>query len=259
MIRRLLSILGGPANSLVLAVDPAEVPRFELEEALEDIGKYYRFGTLSEAADRRGVAAVVFPEARKRHLLHYTPVIRSMDVPVTIFVQPDCVGVTRLPRWEELALYREHFGAFADEPSVLDRAWTDVAWADRKIEDARRRHGPLPYDHLDPMRFYGRWRDLGDFPPEKLEVGLDLPMAVRPGQEALLAECLSFARTQAKRPLRWAIGRDAVLDEAAEAWLAAQGFRGYLSGLSGAVTRSTSPWRMPRWTLEKSETPVDPK
>lgn len=249
----MIRALFGPSNSLVLAVDPVAMPRFELEEALDDIGRYYRFGTLSEAAGRRGMAAVVFPEARKRHFLNYTPLIRSMDIPVTIFVQPECVGVTRLPLWEELSIYREHFAAFPDEPHLLDRAWTDAAWAEAKIVEARGLHGPLPYDHLDPMRFYGRWRDLGDFPPEKLEVGLDLPVSVHPGHEARLREAVAFAKSQAKRPLRYAIGRDAVLDDAGERWLGDQGFVGYVSGLSGPVLKGTNPWRLPRWPLERSQ------
>lgn len=250
MIRWLL----GPSNSLVLAVDPAATPRFELEEALDDVGNYYRFGTLSEAMNRRGVAAVVFPEARKRHFLHYTPVVRTRELPVTIFVQPDCVGVTRLPLWEELSVYREHFGAFAEEPNLVQRAWADAAWAEEHITIARGKHGPLPYNHLDPTRFYARWRDLGDFPPEKLEIGLDLPVAVRPDHAPRLEAAFAFATSQAKQPLRWAIGKDAVLDDAARQWLEAKGFRGYVSGLTGPVGRGTSPWRIPRWTLEKSET-----
>ena len=245
--------LFGPSNSLLLTVDPAVIPRFELEEALEDVGRYYRFGTLSDAVRRRGTAALVFPEARKRHFLHFTPLVRSLDVPVTIFVQPDCVGVTRLPLWEELALYRGHFDALRDEPSLEERAWSDAAWAEARIEALRKTHGPLPYNVLDPTRFYGRWSDLNEFPPDKLEVGLDLPVAIAPDQEGRLDAALAFARSQLKRPLHWAVGRDAILDDAPRRWLEARGFRGYLSGLSGALVRGTSPWRLPRWILERTE------
>jgi hypothetical protein len=245
----------GPSNSLLLTVDPASLGRFDLEEALEDVGRYYRFGTLSEAVRYRGTAALVFPEARKRHFLHFTPLVRSLDVPVTVFVHPDCVGLTRLPLWEELLLYREHFNALRDEPALEVRAWADAAWAEAQIERLRREHGPLPYNELDPTRFYGRWSDLSDFPPEKLEVGLDLPTAIRPEHEARLQTALAFTRSQVKRPIEWAIGRDAVLDDAAERWLEAQGFRGYLSGLSGALVRGTSRWRLPRWILERTEAP----
>jgi len=248
----------GPANSLVLTVDPETISRYDLEEALEDIGRYYQFGTLTEASKRRGIAAVVFAQARKRHYLHFVPPLRVLDVPVTIFVHPDCIGVTRLPLREELALYREHFGAFTEVRDLEDHAWSDMSWAKARIAEAREKFGPLPYDRLHPTRFFSRWRDLGDFPPEKLEIGFELPSAIRPEHEAHLRNAIVFATTQAKRPLRWVTGHAATLDDSEVTWLQAEGFTGYLSGLSGPTIRSTSPWRMPRWPLEKTSPEEDP-
>ncbi len=111
----LLRRLFGPSNSLLLYHDHLSDEDYELfERQWEEVKRYYRFTTLSELvkkhqAGEHGFAAVLIGRPRKSLFLRAIPALIGESVPVTVFVDPECVGVNRLPLEEELGWFREAY------------------------------------------------------------------------------------------------------------------------------------------------------
>ena len=134
-------MLFGPKNSLILVYD--HLPSDNTFEAqIDEVGRFYRFIKLSSLVKRLkkgkagGRAAIVFSHARKSLFLEAVPALRAREIPVTVFLHPDCVGTNRLP---------------AEEESTRP-----------------------PIEEMDPTRFFATWGEILRLPPSLREFGIHL-------------------------------------------------------------------------------------
>lgn len=243
----------GPGNSLVLVYDHiTDEGREELASQIAQVKEFYRFAKLSEIAGApdgkraTGLAAVVFAQARKSLFLRALPLLRGEGIPVTIFLDIDCIGMNRLPAAEELAWYRDHYpdavpAAEADRLAAL--AWREPRDVEGHLRLFRKRVGPLPLDKIDPTLYFTTWGKIVEIPPNLLDLGLSLTSAPA---EAAVREALHFIRQMT--------GRETTL-----AWnprapdgsdvLRAAGITGAVGAREGAVERATPALDLPRWPL----------
>ena len=137
----------GPKNSLILVYDHL-TENSPFGDQLDEVSRFYKFTKLGDLVDRlkrgkvRGRATVVFSHARKSLFLHGVPILRARNIPVTVFLHPDCVGTNRLPGEEE-----------------------------------ENRTSP---EDMDPTRFFVTWGKLLALPPTLREFGLHLSPSENP-------------------------------------------------------------------------------
>jgi len=241
--------LTGPANSLILLYDHVtdEIAN-DLEEQVREVGRYYRWAKLGDlcAAVRDGralgMAAVAFKYPRKSVLLRAMPILRAENVPVTIFLPGEGVGMNRLPAEEELAAYRETYPqAFSDElyRSFINLAYEDPLALEERLLAFRREIGPLPLDSLDPTRFFSTWGKLIEIPPTSREFGFHV--GYHPRHEKLFQETIAFLERQTGAPLRVAHA------ERPFAEYARWGFSGVVGNRKGAVIKGVPLGDLPIW------------
>ncbi len=233
MFRNLL----GPKNSLILAYDHLTPEAAEvLDEQITEVGQYYKFTKLSELAARKtyGLAAVVFLNPRKSFQLRGLSSLAGRDIPATLFIQPDCVGMNRLPPDEELRLFQD---AYPGAPARLPDGDADTV--DRFLQGLRQSLGPLPVDKLDPTLFFTTWGKLLEIPPELREFGLHLGSSgIHPGD-------LSYLSTQVKEKVT--VAYSPIVPEAD---LRREGITAVLTPETGLVDKRTLDWRLPTYKFD---------
>lgn len=224
----------GPKNSLILAYDHLTQETVEeMESQLDEVGQYYRFVKLSELALRRslGLASVVILNPRKSAQLRGFSLLAGRDIPATIFIQPDCVGLNRLPPDEELAAFQ---AAYPDAPSALPSGGPEAI--DSFLRGLRQRLGPLPVDKMDPTLFFTTWGKLLEIPPPLREFGLHLGGG---GDLAYLSK-------QVKEEVRLAYS-----PRTPETDLRRDGIAAVLTPQAGLVDKNTPLWRLPTYKFEQ--------
>lgn len=254
--------LVGPSQSLLLLFDHlAGEAAFEFQEKIEEIGRYYTFGKLSEivrrplAPNASGMAAVVFAHARKSVFLKAVPFLRGSGIPFTLFFQPECIGLNRLPAEEELRAYREYYpDKFSDETfaNLLEQSWLEPETVETFLRNCRREIGPLPVNHLDPTLFSVTWGKILEIPPPQIELGIHL--ANSPLNLESTRAAVDFIGMQTKvRPQLAFTTRSLGGQELAIASLRELGIRALMTTGEGIVERNTDPWNLPQWPIRKSE------
>jgi hypothetical protein len=250
----------GPRNSLVLAYDHLDARAAEeFETQIEEVGRFYKFAKLSELAQPAkrspalGRAAIVFLQARRSVLMRAVPYLVSREIPFTLFLDPECIGLNTLPFEEEMALLRAARGgqislAPADEAALWHNpAKRNPAWA-----QARRDFGPLPIDNLDPMRFFSTWGQIVDIHPSIMEAGLHL--FAHPASPDVAAG-LAFVRTQVRRDVSVAFCPYPVSD--IESRLSSLGLVAAVSSEYGEVRAGTPRYSLPRFKFEAITVPQE--
>ncbi len=251
-MKKLLRRFFGPSTSLIFAYDRMNASwEGEMQEQLDEAAKYYKFVKLSEivsrlnAKDSQGLASVVFTHARKSLFLRALPVLRAREIPVTVFLDVDSIGLNRLPAEEELALYRESYPdkiSESDYAAMLEKAWREPKEANALLRGYRQTVGPLPLDKIDPMLFFVTWGKILEIPPALFEAGLSVSST--PANAEHLGDSLDFIRHQLGRSVMLAHNPRA---PEGEAELKRAGIEAVLTRREGVVDKKTSPMDLPYW------------
>ena len=245
----------GPSQSLLLRYDHLDGMRMdELEEQLDEIGEFYRFSKLSDIVGGRrrpvrGGAAVLFENARKSLFLWAAPLLMRKQIPFTVFLRPDCIGLNRLPVSEEVAAFQEQYAdrlSQTEAMGLVDLAWHDPGEVETRLLHLRRQLGPLPVEKLDPTRFFATWGKILEIPPDCIEFGWHLTSG--PDNPKLLGDAIEFIRRQTKRVVRMAFSER---EGHSRNSLAGFGIEGLVTGNSWAVERDTDAFCLPCWPLER--------
>lgn len=230
-----------PSNSLILARD--YVPDEEYDSwlrQLDEVGKYYRWKKLSELVvegkPQMGGAAIVFLNARNKNFLRAIPELRARDIPVTLFLRPDCIGLNRLPPEEELS----HYG-ISDDGRVFDEPEATEAY----LLGLRKEKGALPFETLDPTLFFSTWGKILEIPPALRDLGFFL--YARPNHDALIEEALRFIETQTKQRMTLAFTPKA-LSPLEKANLREKKIVALLTLREGILEKTTDIWDLPRFS-----------
>jgi len=169
-----------PKNSILVSFDYEGPESFlDLENQIIAIEEHYRFNKLSELAQQKkmGKAFLVFENPRKGTILKGLPTLVSRKLPFTLFVDPDYVGLNRLPLVEELQAYQKAYPekwAPAEHLKWVERASQNPSEVDDFLKKCRSELGPLPVEQLDPLSFFSTWGKLNEWPPELIEFGLSV-------------------------------------------------------------------------------------
>ncbi len=142
----IFSRLLGLKNSLLLLYDPVtEDSVNQMESEILEVRKYYRFVTLSEVGKQvreknvKGFASVLLKNARKSTFLRVIPLLRGENIPFTLFLRSDCIGMNRLPPEEE---------------------------------QFRKEKGSTALNEMNPEQFFTTWGKIKELPERESELGL---------------------------------------------------------------------------------------
>jgi hypothetical protein len=247
-----------PRHSILLEFDHiTDVVREEMELQVQTVREVYEIVSLPKLvksiADRKphGLACITFRNARKSVFLRALPWLLSEEIPFTLMLRPDCIGLNRLPAGEELELYREHFpeALSSDEVASVNRAaWATPEARESFLGDCRKRLGPLPIEKLDPTLYFTTWGKILDIPPALCELGLDIDvdpshLSVQRGR--------AFAETQIKRPLHTLRIANGVVEGAR---LRELRFESAICEKTGKIDKTTDPLQIPIWRMERQGT-----
>ncbi|MFM8270042.1 MAG: hypothetical protein ACKN9V_07620 [Pseudomonadota bacterium] len=246
-----------PKNSIIVPFDYLGPESFQdFENQLHAIGEHYRFSKLSQIAEpiyqkkRQGFAAIVLENPRKGVLLQAVPALLSQKIPFTLFVDPDYVGLNRLPLEEELESYQRAYPEkFLDSDF---QKWCEVARlnpmeADLFLKKCRQNIGPLRVDELDSFKFFTTWGKLLDLPPDLVEFGLKLSHSISSLDQ--LTEKLRFVETMLKTKLVVLRAPQHGLPSTEVDLVTKRGFKAVLGHELSEVTQATSPLDLPVWKL----------
>lgn len=225
-------------NSILLLFDhlrSEDISQFE--DQLGEVGRYYRFVKVSELVGRLrkrktlGQAAIVFKSARKSIFVHAVSRLLEREIPFSLMLRPDCIGLNRLSVEDEIEIYRKFYPG--DIPDLEGKGEVEIRASLRKI-------GKLPIEKLDPLMFFGTWGELTRIPPTFVELGLAL--SSRAAEQEL-----TFIRQQTGVAVRIAYGKG--LSSEAKATLERLGIEAYLTDRSGVIDKDTDPMDLPHWAL----------
>lgn len=250
-------MLFGPSNSIILPYDYQSPRSFEnFEDQLKAVREHYRFAKLSEIVKRlqqgkrQGLAAVVFENPRKGVLLQAIPTLLSLEIPFTIFIDPDCVGLNRLPSEEELKAYHSAYPEklnLSDLTSWIEKARRSPVETDSFLKECRKSFGPLPLDQMDPLQFFTTWGKMTELSPELVEFGLRLSYQIY--SLADYEEKSQFASLQLRAKLTLFRRHPAGISQVEESILSQSGIEGVLGYEISEVKRNTSLFNLPIWKL----------
>ncbi|NQW45724.1 MAG: hypothetical protein HQ462_10020 [Deltaproteobacteria bacterium] len=246
----------GKNNSLLLEYDHIDDTNLsEFENQIEEVEKFYRFSKIEEITGRirnkkgQGLAAVLFKNPRKSVLLRAIPFLIGKNIPFTIFLRPDCIGLNRLPMEEELDFYSKAYPKKITAEILCQKkneAWKAPDAVDVFLRGLRREVGPLPLDLIDPTLFFCTWGKLIELPKELVEWGVTL--YVGPQKTDLVGHGIYFMRQQLKLTPKVARISSSI---DAGAWnvesLSALNLVGCISNGKGAVTHESQWWDLPIW------------
>ena len=229
----------GNEPSLVLCYDRVTPSDFEvIEEQIADLQKSYTLVTLTElimALNKeraRGLAALAF-ELPRRGLQDW---VATHPIPMTIFLDPDCIGTNRLPLREEI-LRLEHGNELAN---------LAIEAPDKALEELTRKKkesGPLAYNEMSPFDFMMTWGKLIEMPKERVSFGLYLGKSDR----NTLQRDLGFAETQLQQKIEVALS---TINGGADV-AKGLGLGGCVTKCQGLVTQKTDPFQIPIYNVEK--------
>jgi len=243
-------MLFGPGNSLVLLYDillDSDLDAFQ--EQVVETAKYYKGVLLSELVEnntkrKSGYFSVCFKQARKNFQLNVLPLLLKLDVPCTLFLQPECIGTNRLPLLEEIAWFRKEYPAKINESQLSE--WEklirkDQEVAEQRLQVLRKEIGALPVQNIGPDAFYMKWGDLLDLNPKQFEFGLHLYC----DSEEWVIDSKRYAETQLSRKL--VTSYCAYDTPFTEDKMRHFGFNGLVTERVGTVETGKTNFNLPQW------------
>lgn len=247
----------GPKHSLVVPFDYLGTESLsEFEEQVLFLKNHYRLSKLSEIVERlkrgksQGLAAIVLENPRKGLLIQAVPVLLSLEIPFTIFIDTEYVGLNRLPVEEELRAYQAQHPQKMTEELVhhwIQRAQVVPEEVDSFLKKCRSEIGPLPIESLDSFSFFTTWGKLIDLPSTLVEFGIKTLERLEDHQK--WNEKISFFRNQLK------LGPTSIrapahgFSEEEKRVLMSSGIQSVLGHQIGEVTRETDLFNLPIWKL----------
>lgn len=247
----------GPGNSVIVPFDYRDRESFvDFEEQLTAIQQHYKIVKLSQLVDsikkrkRQGLATIALSNPRKGVMLQAVSALVSLELPFVIFLDPDLVGLNRLPMNEELRIYQEHYPelfSVSDLHYWLSKVSSEPGKVDEFLKQARSQIGPLPVDHLDSLQFFSTWGKLIEISPELVEFGFNLDHQEL-NQEALEKKFKFFSCQLKGRP-RFGRCVDRSLTKAEEAVLRHLGIEAVLTAQESEINRDSDLYHLPIWNL----------
>ena len=247
----------GPNNSIIIPFDYQDPLSFEkFEDQIQAVGEHYRFAKLSEVVKRlqqgkrQGLAAIVFENPRKGVLLHAVPALISLNIPFTIFIDPDYVGLNRLPPEEELKAYHSAYSeklGLLEVTQWVEKARVYPAETDRFLKECRKIVGPLPLNQMDPLQFFTTWGKLTELSPELVEFGMRLSHQV--SSLAEFEEKMRFTALQLKTKLTLFRAHPSGLSQSEQSILLQTGIESILGNEVSEVTKKSTLLNLPVWKL----------
>ncbi|MCB0416809.1 MAG: hypothetical protein H6617_06885 [Bdellovibrionaceae bacterium] len=200
----------GSGTAIVLCED--HVPdRETFSEKLDEVGKYFKFAKVADLVKglREGnlsnQAAICLENPRKSTFLNAVPELVARNIPFTLFLNVDCIGLNRLPIQEEIAIYKGHYAdALAADTTPDDLSWVSPQDAEARLDSWRKNVGPFPIEAQDPTRYFATWGQILEIPPQLVEYGMHL--STKPEGKLVLRheEALDFIKIQTKQAVRHA-------------------------------------------------------
>ena len=241
-----------PKNSILVSFDYEGPESFaDLDDQISAIEEHYRFCKLSELVQSKkmGRAFLVFENPRKGTLLKGIPALLSRELSFTLFVDPDYVGLNRLPLMEEFVAYQKSYPEKwtpSEQLKWMERAVQDPSEVDTFLKKCRGDLGPLPIDQLDPLSFFSTWGKLVEWPVHLVEFGLSLRHNI--SAESLRRKIEFFEWQLKVRPVVARLVKEKVSAQEIEL-LERAGIRILVGHQKGEITEDTSPWDVPIWSL----------
>jgi len=247
----------GPRNSVIVPFDYRDRESFvDFEEQLSAIQQHYKIVKMSQLVDsikkrkRQGLATIALSNPRKGVMLQAVSALVSLELPFIIFLDPDLVGLNRLPLDEELRTYQKHYPehfSVSDLKYWLSKVSSEPGKVDDFLKQARSEIGPLPVDHLDSLQFFSTWGKLIEISPELVEFGFNLDhQELNP--EALERK-FKFFNCQLKGNPRFGRCHERSLTKAEEAVLLQMGIEAVLTAKESEINRDSDLYHLPIWNL----------
>lgn len=250
----------GPKNSVIVPYDYLGPESFQdFESQLEAIREHYRFAKLGEIINciekrkRQGFAAIVLENPRKGVFLQAIRVLTSLEIPFTLFIDPDYVGLNRLPLKEELEAYASSYPEKFTKSDL--KHWLEVSRshpgsADAFLKGCRKTLGPLRVDEMDSLRFFTTWGKILELSPDLVEVGLSVKHEISSRQQ--LEEKIIFTEKQLKMRPQMFRTSEMELETKELDLIKSFGFRGALGHQVSEVTKDSPVFNLPIWKLSPS-------
>lgn len=241
-----------PRNSLIVVFDPKSPDEFDkFESKIEELGRYYSFAKLSalvgknKAKPEMGLACVVIENPRVAFFQSYTPWLLEKNIPFTLFLRADCIGMNRLPHEEEWAIYRRvHPDKISESEMVeaVSNAWENPSSIESRLSELRAKYGPFPLNSLEPMQFFSTWGKVTELPSGLVDYGVRLTES--PSDRARLSETVKFVSSRVHSELTVALSPRPVSSVTS---LQSVGIHGLVGPNAGIVEPHTSVWELPRY------------
>lgn len=253
-------MLFGPKNSVIVPFDYSGPDSFQdFEDKLKAIKEHYRFSKLSEIASavkkkkRQGLASIVLENPRKGVFLLAIPTLLSLEIPFTLFVDPDYLGLNRLPIEEELKAYQQSYPEKFSEQEF--QKWCELARknpteADLFLKNCRQTLGPLRVDELDSLQFFTTWGKVLELPPDLAEVGVSVNHQIASREH--LEEKITFVEKQLKKRPMLVRGPKQGFSSKEMEFLRKSQIEAVLGHTDREVTKQTSVFDLPVWRLTSS-------
>lgn len=244
-------------HSIIVPFDYLETGSFnEFEEQIQFLKTHYRLSKLSEIVEglkkgkSQGLAAIVLENPRKGVLVQAAPILLSLEIPFTVFIDTEYVGLNRLPVEEELRAYQRQYPQKITEELVrnwIQRAQWDPKETDAFLKKCRSEIGPLPIELLDSFSFFTTWGKLVDLPTTLVEFGIKTLQRIQDNHH--WSEKIDFFRNQLKQSPRSIRTPSHGFTVEEKKVLESSGIQSALGHQVGEVTKNTDLFDLPIWKL----------
>ncbi len=255
---KLLRRVFGPKNSLILCYDHlTDDTREDFDAQIAEVGVHYEFSSVADIARPQkntralGRAAIVFVHARRSAFIRAIPNLLNKGFPFTLILHPGCIGLNRLPFFDEVSSYYERFPELTtveSMESVLKRGWLEPQSREPQLSHYRAKFGSLPLNELDSTLFFATWGQINELPRDAVEKGLFLESD--PRNQSSLENDIAFVRQRCHLPL--SIAYAARETSGAESILNAVGITTVITTSEGQVEKTTPRLRLPQFRFERA-------
>jgi hypothetical protein len=203
-----------------------------------------------EKKKKLGLAAIVFESPRKGVFQKALPSLLSLEIPFSLMVDPDYVGLNRLPMLEELNHYRKNYSNQFSENEFndwIDRSRKNPEETNEFLIQCRKELGPLPLEDLDPLSFFATWGKIADLPSHLVDYGISFSHEIQ-NKDQLENKVTYWSQQLRKRPSIIRAPAMGFTQQELEI-ISKYGFRAVLGNQIAAVEKTTNLFDLPIWNL----------